>query len=446
VRAILHGYQEYCVGYIKQHPYCALLLDMGLGKTLVTLTAVSDMLITGDITGRVLVVAPLPVARSVWAAEIDKWDHLKRLTCSLVLGTAAERTDALRRKAHIYAVNRENVPWLVETLGRRWPFGTVIVDELSSFKSPQAKRFKALRAVRPFVERLIGLTGTPAPNGLTDLWSQIYLLDQGERLERYVTRYRQKYFYPARQNGNVVYTWGLRDGAEEAIHRRIGDIVVSMRAKDHLQLPPRTDSVCRVELDDEDMRAYKRLERKAVADIAGDAITAANAAVLTGKLLQLASGAAYGEDGAAVELHSAKIDALKGLVEDAQGEPLIVFYGYRHERARLKEALPQAVVFDAKAGHVEAWNRGEIPVLLLHPASAGHGLNLQQGGHIAVWYSLTWSLELYQQANARIDRQGQERPVIIQRIVADGTVDETVLSVLESKASLQDALIKALAL
>jgi SNF2 family DNA or RNA helicase len=443
VRAKLHGYQDYSAEHIKRHPFCGLFLDMGLGKTLTTLTAIVDMLMLGEISGRILVIAPLEVALKVWPQEICKWDHTRHLTHSLVLGTPQERRAALRREADIHIVNRENVPWLIRTCGKRWPFKTVIVDELSSFKSNQAQRFKALRAVRPRIERLIGLTGTPASNGLLDLWPQMYLLDQGERLGKYITAYRRQYFYPTQQNGHVVYKWALREGAEEAIYSKISDIVISMRAKDHLELPPRTDNIITAELSASERAAYKKLEKDQIIEYEGETITAANAAVLAGKLLQMANGAVYNTAEKWTEIHSAKTDALKNIVEEAQGQPLLVFYQYRHDLARIRAALPEAEELDTRTDCIERWNRGKIPVLLAHPASAGHGLNLQEGGHIIVWFGLTWSLEQYAQANARLDRQGQTEPVIVHHIITAGTIDERVLRVLRGKATLQEALMEA---
>jgi SNF2 family DNA or RNA helicase len=427
-----------------EHEAAALLLDMGLGKTLVTLTALCDLRLLGEATGRILVIAPLRVALHVWPAEIDKWDHTRGLTYSVAVGDERARSGALAADTDVCIINRENVAWLVEQCrGRRWPFETVVVDELSGFKSHRSKRFRALRSVRPWVRRVIGLTGTPAANGLIDLWAQMYLLDRGERLGGSVGGYRSRYFRPAQQSGRVVYRWAPRRGAEDAIHARIGDVAVSMRAKDVLGLPGRVDSVVEVELGDAGLRAYRRMEREQVLALEGRDVTAASAAVVAGKLLQMANGAVYDDEGGTVVLHGAKLDALREVVEGAQGSPVLCYYAYRHDLARLRAAFPGAVRID-EAGAIDRWNRGEAPLMLAHPQSAGHGLNLQYGGHIVAWFGLTWSLELYQQANARLDRQGQAGTVVVHHIVAKGTMDERVMRVLQGKGSVQDALLDAL--
>jgi SNF2 family DNA or RNA helicase len=443
MKATLHPYQEYSVKHIKDNPAAGLLLEMGMGKSLSTLTAISDMMMTGEDLGKILVIAPLAVAKNTWPAEIEKWDHTKHLDYSLVLGSEKERRAALSRKADLYITNRENVLWLVEEYGKRWPFKTVVIDELSSFKSSKAKRFRALRQVRPLIKRIVGLTGTPAPNSLLDIWSQMYLLDRGERLEKFVTRYREKYFYPVQQNGNIVYKYGLKAGAADEIYNKIGDICVSMRAKDHLKLPGRIDNTVHVYFEDEEMREYKRFMREKVLELDDKALVASNAAVLAGKLLQFTGGAVYTEKGY-TEVNDTKINTIKGMFEEAQGEPMIICYQYRHELERLKEVLPEAVPFDIKTDCVERWNRGEISALLVHPAQAGHGLNLQAGGHTLVWYTLPWSLEQYQQTNARLDRQGQTETVVVHHLVAKGTIDERVMQVLGAKAGGQDDLMQAL--
>ena len=431
----LHAYQEYAKDWILAHPYCGLLLDMGLGKTLTTLSAIDELKNIFGINYKILIIAPKKVAEETWSAEIEKWDF--DLTYSKVLGSTKKREQALAEEADIYLINRENIVWLVEYYKTKWPFDFVVIDELSSFKSSKAKRFRALRKVRPKIERVVGLTGTPAPNSLIDLWPQMYLLDRGERLETSQTRYKNKYFYPDKQNGYIVYSWGLRPGSEDMIHKQIEDICISMKAKDYLKLPPRTDNVVPVQLSN--LAAYKQMEQDLVLDFKGQEVTAANAAVLVNKLLQLANGAIYDDEKRVVSVHDDKLDALENIVEDSQGQPILVFYQYQHDLERIKARFPQAEELE----DLDRWNQGEIPILLCHPQSAGHGLNLQKGGHIIVWFGLTWSLEYYQQANARLDRQGQTEPVIVHHLVAQNTVDEKVLRVLQGKEEKQDMLLEA---
>lgn len=437
----LHPYQQYSVEWIIDHPYCGLFLDMGLGKTLSTLTALDELIAFGQV-GKILVIAPLKVAEKTWSDEIEKWDHLQHMTYSKILGTPKKRLEALHREADIYITNRENVAWLVEHYKAKWPFDTVVVDELSSFKSSQAKRFRALRKVRPKMKRVIGLTGTPAPNTLIDLWPQMYLLDQGERLEQTITKYRNTYFKPDRMNGHIVYSYRLLPGASDLIYDKIGDICVSMKAKDHLNLPPRTDNVIEVDLKPKEQALYKQLERDYVLSLNEDEIFASNAAVLSGKLLQMASGAVYDDQGKTQKIHDGKIEALERIVEEAQGEPILVFYSYQHDLVRIQAKFPEAQLLTTQ--NMDAWNRGEIPILLAHPQSAGHGLNLQAGGHIIVWFSMIWSLEYYQQANARLDRQGQKNPVVVHHLVTKGTVDELALQRLKDKDMNQEALLASL--
>lgn len=439
----LHPYQEYSKNFILDHPYCALLLDMGLGKTLASLTAIDELLNTFEVIDNVLVIAPLSVAKKTWTDEIDKWDNLSHLTFSKILGKPQERIASLAKKADVYLINRENVEWLVEYFGHSWPFKTVIIDELSSFKSSKAKRFKALRKVRPKMDRVIGLTGTPSPNSLMDLWSQIYLLDQGKRLGKTITSYRNKYFVPDQKNGNIVYSYRLIPGAEEAIYRNIDDICVSMKAKDYLKLPPRTDNVVDVELSATDTKKYKELEREYVLELGTSDVVASNAATLSNKLLQLSNGCIYDENGDPKVIHQKKLDALEEIIEASQGQPVLVFYQYKHDLTRIQKRFKEAKVLDVSAGDIQKWNAGKIPILLAHPQSSGHGLNLQQGGHIIVWFGLTWSLEFYQQANARLDRQGQKEPVIIHHLVTKGTIDEQVMRALKNKEVGQEALMAA---
>lgn len=412
---------------------------LGLGKTVSTLTAINLLYDMIEIS-RVLIVAPKRVAEHTWPDEIRKWDHLQHLRCSVAVGTAAERREALARDADIYVINRENVPWLVDEIGRKpWPYDMVVLDELSSFKSHTAQRFKALRRVRGGMARVVGLTGTPTPNGLLDLWPQMYLIDEGKRLGRTFGGYRARYFDPDKRNRVQIWTWKPKPGAEEDIYRTIGDIALSMQAKDLLRLPERTDVDVPAALPAPARQAYERLERELVLQLPEGVVQASQAATLLNKLLQMAGGCAYGEDGAVVPVHGAKLDALEDLVEQANGKPVLVYYGYRHERERIMERIPQAEDLDP-----DRWCAGEQPVALAHPASCGHGLNLQAGGSIMIWYSLPWSLELYEQANARLYRQGQTDPVRIYHLIASGTVDEQVKAALQRKAIGQTALLEAL--
>jgi len=390
------------------------------------------------------VIAPLRVAQSTWSGEIEKWDHLRGLRLSKVLGNEKQRIEALNQPADLYIINRENTEWLVNYYGRKWPFDMVVIDELSSFKNPRSKRFRALREVRPLIKRIVGLTGTPAPNGLMDLWSQIYLLDQGERLGKTLTGYRDRYFDPGRRNQNIVFEWIPKPFAEEAIYEKISDVCVSMKAEDWLQLPGRIDNVLEIELPEKAKWQYKQLEKDLILPLLESDITAANAAVLSNKLLQMANGAIYDEFGEAKEIHGAKLEALEEAVEAANGKPVLVAYAYQHDLDRIKRQLkkynPRTLDSDQD---VRDWNEGKIQVLLLHPASGGHGLNLQAGGNIVIWFGLTWSLEWYQQTNARLHRQGQTERVIIHHIVAKGTMDEEVLKALTGKAATQNGLMEA---
>lgn len=393
---------------------------------------------------KVLVVAPLRVAEDTWTKESAKWDHLQGLRVVRVLGSQAQRICALETDADIYCINRENIPWLVKYYGTDWPFDGVVLDELSSFKSPSSKRFKAMRKVRPLIKHIVGLTGTPSPNGLIDLWAQIYLLDQGKRLGRTLTEYRNRYFNPGRRNGYVVYDWVPKDGAEDEIYRRISDICISMKACDYLKLPERVDVVRTVKLDDEAQTAYTEMEKEAVLELGpNEIVDAGTAAVVSGKLLQIANGAVYDENGKTHIIHESKLDTLEDVIEAVNGQPVLVFYAYQHDLERIMQRFPQARKLEGSA-EIDAWNRGEIPILLAHPAGAGHGLNLQAGGNHIVWFGLTWSLELYQQANARIYRQGVKgERVTITHLVTEGTIDEDVMRVLDGKATRQDALLEA---
>lgn len=389
-------------------------------------------------------VAPLRVAEDTWTKESAKWDHLRGLRVVRVLGSQAQRIRALETDADIYCINRENIPWLVKYYGTEWPFDGVVLDELSSFKSSSSKRFKAMRKVRPLIKHIVGLTGTPSPNGLIDLWAQIYLLDQGKRLGRTLTEYRNRYFNPGRRNGYVVYDWVPKDGAEDEIYRRISDICISMKACDYLKLPERVDVVRTVKLDNEAQTAYTEMEKEAVLALGpNEIVDAGTAAVVSGKLLQIANGAVYDENGKTHIIHESKLDTLEDVIEAVNGRPVLVFYAYQHDLERIMQRFPQARKLEGSA-EIDAWNRGEIPILLAHPAGAGHGLNLQAGGNHIVWFGLTWSLELYQQANARIYRQGVKgERVTITHLVVEGTIDEDVMRVLDGKATRQDALLEA---
>lgn len=416
-----HEYQQYAIEYIETHPVSAVLLDMGLGKTSITLTALQNLLFDSFDAHKVLIVAPLRVAKNTWPAELTKWDHLKDLKVSVVVGTAKERKAALAADADLYVINREMVLWLVEQSGYPFDFDTVVIDELSSFKNHQSKRFKALMKVRPRVKRMIALTGTPSSNGLMDLWAEFRLLDMGERLGRYITQYRTAYFMPDKRNGQIVFSYKPLPGAEEQIYDKISDITISMKAADFLPMPERIESEYPVYLSDEEREKYDALKKEMVLQLPGEEITAANAAALSGKLSQLSNGAIYTEDKQTITVHERKLDALEDIIEAAAGKPILVAYWFQHDLQRITERLEALKVSYARIsspGSIEMWNRGEFAVGLIHPASAGHGLNLQEGGSTLVWYGLTWSLELYQQTNARLWRQGQKaNTVVIQQII-----------------------------
>lgn len=437
-----HDYQDYAANQILDKPACGLLLDMGMGKTVVTLTAIDELLFDRFEVKKVLVIAPLRVAEDTWSKECQKWDHLKHLRIAKVLGPEKTRIAALKLKADIYIINRENVAWLVEHYGSKWPFDMLVIDELSSFKSPKAKRFKALRKVRPLVKRIVGLTGTPAPNGLLDLWPQIYLLDRGERLGKTLGGYRERYFDPDKRNQEIIFSYKLKPEAEKAIYKKISDICVSMKAQDYLQMPARIDNFVRVEMNPKEKALYKQLEKDMLLPFTGGDIDAANAAVLSNKLLQMANGAVYDEFGAVRQIHRRKIDAIEDLWEGANGKPILVFYAYKHDKERLQEFFKTAKELNTSQD-ITDWNAGKIPVALAHPASAGHGLNLQAGGHIIIWFGIPWSLELYQQANGRLYRQGQNESVIIHHIVTTGTIDEDVIKALDRKDTGQAAFLEA---
>lgn len=435
-----HDYQKYAIEYIKSHPITALFLDMGLGKTVTTLTAIRDLMYDAFEVKRVLVVAPLRVARDTWPDELRKWDHLKELTCSVVVGTVAERRQALQQDADIYIVNRENLAWLYEN--SRLDFDMVVLDELSSFKNHQSKRFRAMKAMRPKVKRIVGLTGTPTGNGLMDLWAEFRILDMGERLGRYISQYRNLYFKPDKRNGMVVYSYKPLPGAEEAIYHQISDITVSMKATDYLEMPELVSVAKEVRLSETEKKRYDELKKSLVLELPGGEVTSANAASLTLKLSQMANGAIYTDDKNVVNIHDRKLETLEDLVESANGKSVLVAYWFKHDKDRIRERMEARELKEPQ--DFADWNAGKIPVALIHPASAGHGLNLQQGGSILIWFGLTWSLELYQQTNARLWRQGQaDKTVIIQHIVAKNTIDERILNVLKHKDGTQAALIEA---
>ena len=431
-----HEYQTYATRFLLEHPISCLMLDCGLGKTVITLTALWELVLDSFDIGRVLVIAPKRVAENVWVQEIAKWEHLTGLTAVRVLGSEQERRSALNTPAFLYIINRENVTWLVKN--RRWDFDMVVIDELSSFKSHQAQRFKAMRKVRPLVTRIVGLTATPAPNSLMDLWAEMCLLDMGQRLGRYIGGYRERFFVPDKRNREIVYSYKPREGAEDKIYELISDICISMKAKDHLQMPELVTNRVMVSMSPKEREVYDRLRRDMVTELNGEELDAVNAASLSSKLQQMASGAVYGSDRKTVVLHSRKLDALEDLIEAANGKPLLVAYWFHHEHDRLHERFDCRDINTAE--DIAAWCAGEIPVGLIHPASAGHGLNLQSGGSTLVWFSLTWSLELYEQLNDRLWRQGQEHTVVIHHIISEGTIDEDIMSALARKDVGQNAL------
>lgn len=435
-----YEYQSYASRFILEHPYCGLILDMGLGKTVITLTALFALALDYFTAGKILVIAPKRVAEDTWPKELKKWEHLIGMKASLVLGTKKQREQALAEAADVYIINRENVVWLVEN--HRWDFSTVVIDELSSFKSSKAQRFKALKHVRPQVSRVIGLTGTPSPNGLLDLWPQMYLLDMGQRLGRYIGGYRERFFLPDKRNREIIYSYKPKQGAEEKIYSLISDICISMKAADYLNMPERIENRVEVSMNAKEEKLYQSFERDMVLSIGEEELDAVNAAALSNKLLQMANGAVYGEDKKVISIHDRKLDALEDLVEAANGKPILVAYWYKHDLMRIQKRLPEARVIDTSKD-ITDWNHGEIAIGLIHPASAGHGLNLQEGGCTIVWFGLTWSLELYQQMNARLWRQGQKHTVVIHHLITKGTHDEDVMKALEKKETGQSALIHA---
>lgn len=442
-----HDYQKYATQFIKKNPIAALLLDMGLGKTIITLTAIHDLMFDSFEVQKVLIIAPLRVARDTWSAEIEKWEHLKNLTYSVAVGTVEERISALKQKADIYIINRENIQWLVEESGIPFDYQMIVIDELSSFKNHQTKRFKALMKVRPKAKRIVGLTGTPSSNGLMDLYAEFRLLDMGERLGRFIGQFRNTYFQPDKRNGMIVYSYKPLPYAEDAIYEKISDITISMRAVDHLNMPELIMSEYCVEMSAEEKEKYMELKKELILELPDSEVTAANAASLSNKLSQMANGAIYDDEKNIISIHDRKLDALEDIIEAANGKTILVAYWFKHDLERIKERLHRLhIPFSTmdKSDSIKKWNNGELPVALIHPASAGHGLNLQSGGSCLVWFGLTWSLEFYQQTNARLWRQGQKSAtVVIQHIITKGTVDERIMKALQDKNETQTALMEA---
>lgn len=436
-----HSYQEYAIKYIEAHPISALLIDMGLGKTSITLTAIRNLLFDSFEVCKVLVIAPLRVAKNTWTDEIKKWEHLNTLTYSLIIGNENERLSALNKKADIYIINRENVDWLVNKSGYKFDFDMVVIDELSSFKNHQSKRFKSLMKVRPLVKRIVGLTGTPSSNGLMDLFAEFKILDMGKRLGYFIGQYRNTYFKPDKMNGPIVYSYKPLPNAENAIYEKISDITVSMKANEYLKMPELLTSNYVVELTNSEKNQYDEMKKSLVLEITDGEITASNAASLSNKLCQLSNGAIYDDEQNIVEIHDRKLEALEDIIESMNGKPLLIAYWYRHDLERIKSRFSVREIKTSE--DISDWNDGKIPVALIHPASAGHGLNLQNGGSTLVWFGLTWSLELYQQANARLYRQGQKNTVVIQHIITKGTIDEQILKALQKKNKTQADLIDA---
>ena len=436
-----HEYQVYATEYILNHPIAAVLLDMGLGKSVITLTAIFDLTLDSFLVRKVLVIAPLRVARDTWPAEIEKWDHLKGLKYTVAVGSEVQRKTALMKRAQVYIINRENVEWLISRSGIPFDFDMVVIDELSSFKSHQAKRFKSLMKVRPKVNRIVGLTGTPSSNGLMDLWAQYRLLDMGQRLGRFIGRYREDYFVPDKRNQQVIFSYKPKPGAEEAIYRLISDITISMKGTDYLKLPELVINEVDVKLSEKEMKTLDTMKRDLITTVKGEEITAANAAALSGKLLQMANGAVYDDQGTVLHIHDRKLDALEDLIEAANGKPVLIAYWFKHDLSRIQKRFEVEVL--STSDSIKRWNDGEISIAAIHPASAGHGLNLQAGGSTLVWFGLTWSLELYQQTNARLWRQGQKETVVIHHLISKGTIDERVMKALNDKNNTQSALIDA---
>lgn len=450
-----HDYQRYCITRGIQQPELMLFLDMGLGKTVITLTIVNDLRYNRFLIRRCLVIAPKKVAEDTWTREQLKWDHLHLLKIIPVLGSQKKRIKALNSPGDVYVINRENVPWLVDYYRNDWPFDMVVIDEMSSFKSHQAKRFKALKSIRGHINRIVGLTGTPAPNGLMDLWAQIYLLDSGARLGRTITEYRNNYFMPGSRNATTIFSYDPLPGADEVIQSQIRDICISLQAKDYLKLPDKISNIRYIKLDEKAQKAYDTMEKQRILEMQEEVIDAGSAGILAGKLLQLANGAVYvypdpenQKRKEVVEIHDNKLEAFLELLEASEGKHMLVYYNFQHDLTRLKAAMAKKKGLRVRElknnDDIADWNKGQIDVLLAHPASTAYGLNLQDGGNVVVWFGLNWSLELYQQANARLYRQGQTQPVYIHHLVVSGSVDEDVMAALEKKDDCQAALLDAL--
>ncbi|MFM0682844.1 SNF2-related protein [Streptococcus suis] len=448
MKLTLHNYQVVAKDFIIGHPYAAVILDMGMGKTATTLSAVNELMFDRFEVTKVLVIAPLRVANTVWSDEIEQWAELRHLRYSKIVGTPKQRKVALQKDADIYIVNRENLPWLVEQCSPYFKWDMVVIDELSSFKSWQSKRFKAFMAMRPYMKRIVGLTGTPSSNGLMDLFAEFKVIDGGKRLGRFIGEFRSRYFEEGHRNGNIVYEYIPMDYAECQIQDKISDITISMKALDYLDMPELISTKKLVRMSEKEKEKYSQFKKEYVlSELDGLEVTAANAASLTNKLVQLSNGAVYSDDHTVVALHEQKLDALEDILESANGEPVLVAYWFKHDLARIMGRLEKLKVKSRvlkTEEDIREWNKGNVPVGLLHPAGAGHGLNLQKGGHHLVWFGLTWSLELYQQTNARLWRQGQEaETVVIQHIVTEGTIDEEILKALENKDAQQERLIEA---
>ena len=441
MRYVAHNYQNYAKDFILAHKVSALFLDCGLGKTITTLTAINELMYDSFEISKVLIIAPLRVAQSTWKDEIEKWDHLNLLRYSIAVGDEKERLKALKQNSDIYIINRENVDWLVTKSGIDFNFDMLIIDELSSFKSHTSKRFKSLLKIRPYFERVVGLTGTPSSNGLMDLWAEFRVLDLGERLGRYITHYRNEYFLPDKRNGAVIFSYKPQPNAEERIYRRLADMTFSMKSTEYLKMPELILNDIEINLDEEDQIKYKKFKKEMVMTIQEKEIDAINAASLSNKLIQLANGSIYDEDKKFYEVHNKKLDKLEEIIESANGKPVLVAYWFKADKERIEKRFKVREI--KTAGDIKQWNKGMIDLALIHPASAGHGLNLQSGGSTLVWFSLTWSLELYQQTNARLYRQGQKDTVVIHHLITKNTIDEDVMKSLKRKDKTQEALMRA---
>ena len=441
MRYVAHNYQNYAKDFILAHKVSALFLDCGLGKTITTLTAINELMYDSFEISKVLIIAPLRVAQSTWKDEIEKWDHLNLLRYSIVVGDEKERLKALKQNSDIYIINRENVDWLVTKSGIDFNFDMLVIDELSSFKSHTSKRFKSLLKIRPYFERVVGLTGTPSSNGLMDLWAEFRVLDLGERLGRYITHYRNEYFLPDKRNGAVIFSYKPQPNAEERIYRRLADMTISMKSTEYLKMPELILNELEINLDEEDQIKYKKFKKEMVMTIQEKEIDAINAASLSNKLIQLANGSIYDEDKKFYEVHNKKLDKLEEIIESANGKPVLVAYWFKADKERIEKRFKVREI--KTADDIKQWNMGMINLALIHPASAGHGLNLQSGGSTLVWFSLTWSLELYQQTNARLYRQGQKDTVVIHHLITKNTIDEDIMKSLKRKDKTQEALMRA---